>query len=67
MQKIYKTHARLPSIHAISPSLLKKLASIVNDVAQEMYIPTPKGWKCKRKGCRADYKHSHGTFNCLKK
>lgn len=25
-------------------------------------ISTPKGWKCKRKGCKTKIKHSHTTW-----
>lgn len=28
-------------------------------------IPTPKGWKCKRKGCKMKYKHRHNTYSDL--
>lgn len=38
------------------------LGEIVDNSTTVVTIPTPKGWKCDRKGCTADYKHSHGTF-----
>ena len=30
-------------------------------------VPTPKGWKCKKKGCSTKVKHTHSTYTCLKK
>ncbi len=44
----------------------KELAKLVDDSTTTVYIATPKGWKCKRKNCKAKYKHLHSTFNCLK-
>lgn len=41
------------------------LSKIVDDGTTVVYIATPKNWKCKRKGCKADYKHTHSTYNCL--
>lgn len=29
----------------------------------EITIPTPKDWKCERKGCPTDFKHTHGTYS----
>ncbi len=42
------------------------LKDICDDSTTVMYIPTPKGWKCKRKGCTSDVKHTHTTYDCLK-
>lgn len=28
-------------------------------------VPTPKGWKCKCKGCKIDWKHGHSTYSSL--
>ena len=46
---------------------LRALANITDNDTQIIYIETPEGWKCERKGCQVDYKHKHGTFTCLKK
>lgn len=27
-----------------------------------VYIKTPKGWKCKKKGCNQGFKHTHSTY-----
>jgi hypothetical protein len=45
----------------------KELGKIVDNSTTTVYIKTPKGWKCKRKGCQADYKHTHSTYTCLSK
>ncbi len=50
---------KLPKIDAMA------LARIVDDGTWEVTIPTPKGWKCKRKGCTVDFKHKHGTYKLL--
>ena len=31
----------------------------------EVYIPTPKNWKCKRKGCTTRIYHTHTTYGSL--
>lgn len=38
----------------------------VDNGTLEVTIPTPKGWKCKRKGCNNRVKHKHTTFTALK-
>lgn len=43
----------------------KYLAGIVDNGTTVITIPTPKGWKCKRKGCTANYFHTHGIFTSL--
>lgn len=30
-----------------------------------VHIETPTGWKCKKKGCTTNFKHTHGTYRCL--
>lgn len=37
-----------------------------NDTTMVVTIPTPKGWKCKRKNCTIDYKHEHTNFSTKK-
>ena len=32
-----------------------------------IYIPTPKNWKCKKKGCKINIKHKHGSYYSLAK
>lgn len=49
----------------IKTSDWEKLAAIVDDTAIDVYIPTPKGWRCKKKGCLTRFKHSHGTYQTL--
>ncbi len=44
---------------------IKEMNSVVDNGTTTIYILTPKGWKCKRKGCKADYKHSHSTYSDL--
>jgi hypothetical protein len=44
---------------------LKKLAAIVDNGTTTMYIPTPKNWKCKRKGYISRVKHKHSTYSSL--
>lgn len=41
------------------------IARLVDDSVTTIYIPTPKGWKCKRKGCKMVCKHTHGTYPSL--
>lgn len=38
----------------------------IDNSVTNVYIATLKGWKCIRKNCKADYKHSHTTYKCLK-
>lgn len=49
------------------PLPLELLDKLVDNGTTVVTIPTPKGWKCDRKGCKADYLHSHGTYSTLKK
>lgn len=35
------------------------LKNIVDDSTTVVYVPTPKGWKCKRKNCQSNIKHKH--------
>lgn len=42
-----------------------RLKDIVDDSVTEITVETPDGWKCDRKGCTADYRHSHGTYPSL--
>lgn len=39
---------------------------VVDNGTTTVYIATPKGWKCKRNKCTANYKHTHTTYSCLK-
>lgn len=32
------------------------------DTSEDVWIATPKGWKCKRENCAIDYKHEHSTY-----
>lgn len=49
----------------LSSHIISELKKIVDDTAYDVYIPTPKDWKCKRKGCKINYKHGHSTFSSL--
>jgi len=40
----------------------EELKNLVDDTVTKVYIPTPKGWKCKRKGCKSEVKHIHATY-----
>lgn len=44
---------------------MNELKDIVDNGTTVVTIPTPKGWKCSRKGCKADYMHTHGTYPSL--
>ena len=41
---------------------IKELSDCVNNGTLHVTVPTPTDWKCKRKGCVADYKHTHTTY-----
>ncbi len=42
---------------------VKKIEDLkVDNSTTAVSIPTPKGWKCKRKNCRVDYKHKHTSY-----
>lgn len=34
----------------------------VDNGTYEINIPTPKNWKCKKRGCFIDYEHTHNSF-----
>jgi hypothetical protein len=38
------------------------LKNVVDDGTTHVTIKTPRGWKCERKNCKTDYKHTHGTY-----
>lgn len=59
MKKVYST-INLTKIQDLWHSMK------VDDVARDVYIPTPKGWKCKKKGCPTKVKHTHSTYSILK-
>ncbi len=46
---------------------LDELKKLVDDRTTVVTIPTPKGWKCKRKNCRTSFKHTHSTYDIFKK
>lgn len=46
-------------------NLLKELDSIVDNGTNYITVPTPKGWKCKKKNCFTRFKHNHSTYSCL--
>ena len=46
---------------------LKTLERVVDNGVTVITIPTPEGWRCDRKGCGADYMHSHSTFAMLER
>ncbi len=48
-------------------SLWSFLERLVDNGTTYVNIPTPKNWKCKRKGCRTRIKHTHSTYTCLLK
>ena len=37
----------------------------IDDSTTYVTIPTPRGWKCKRKNCTTDWKHTHSTYLTL--
>ena len=37
----------------------KGLEKLVDNGTTVVTIPTPKGWKCKRKNCSTRFKHTH--------
>lgn len=39
------------------------LHNYVDDTAKDVWIATPKGWKCSREDCTIDYKHEHSSYN----
>ena len=41
------------------------LSEIVDNTVTTIIVPTPKGWKCKKKGCPTRFKHEHSTYSCL--
>lgn len=43
----------------------KKLYNIVSDTVYDVYIPTPKGWRCIKSNCKTKVRHTHGTYSCL--
>lgn len=45
--------------------MLKELENIVDDGTTVVYVDTPDGWKCPRKGCTTDFKHTHSTYKSL--
>lgn len=47
------------------PLKIKALGDIIDDGTTDVFIETPEGWKCDRKGCVADYKHIHTTYGGL--
>lgn len=49
----------------LSLAKMAALWGLVDDSTTEVTIETPEGWKCDRKGCTADYLHSHGTYAAL--
>lgn len=46
---------------------IEMLKKIVDDGTTVVSIPTPRGWKCERKGCKIDYMHEHTTYTALQK
>ena len=38
----------------------------VDDGTTVISIPTPKNWKCKRKGCQSKVKHIHAKIDITK-
>lgn len=42
------------------------LSAIVDNGTTYVTIPTPKGWKCKRKNCTTSFKHKHTTYDALR-
>lgn len=41
----------------------KDLEKIVDDSTTHVTVPTPKGWKCRRKNCPTRFKHTHSTYS----
>lgn len=38
----------------------------IDDTVQHVYIETPEGWTCKRKGCKEEVLHEHTVYSSLK-
>ena len=55
-------------VHVVkmSKKSIQGLKITPDDGTTYVTVPTPEGWKCERKGCTADYKHSHGMYPSLK-
>lgn len=47
--------------------LFKVLEKVVDDSTYYVTIPTLKGWKCKRKNCSTNWKHTHSTYSIFNK
>jgi hypothetical protein len=41
-------------------------ANNVDNSTTVVYIPTPRGWKCRRKNCTLTFKHRHTMWQALK-
>ena len=44
----------------------KEFLTSVDDSTTHVTVATPKGWKCKRKGCITGFLHEHSTYPALK-
>lgn len=49
----------------IDKSNIKSLFDLIDDGTYVVHIRTPKNWKCKRKGCKTSFKHTHATYSSL--
>ncbi len=43
------------------------LAGFIEDGTVIITVPTPRGWKCKKKGCPTRFRHTHSTYSFLTK
>jgi len=43
----------------------KVLSTMVDDGTFIVEVPTPKGWKCERKNCHSEVKHTHSIYSSL--
>lgn len=48
-------------------AFISDLERLVENGTTVVTITTPKGWKCSRKGCNIDWKHTHSTYPSLSK
>jgi hypothetical protein len=39
---------------------------VYDDSTTVVYVDTPEGWKCPRKGCTTEFIHEHSTYGPLR-
>lgn len=58
----YKNESNRLKMKNLSIKSSFELQDLINNGTTHINILTSKNWKCKRKGCKTDYKHSHSTY-----